>query len=273
VEYLLMARRDITATVTAQTSPVTGIYLMGVSAPKIAAQARPGQFCMLQTVGNIHDPLLRRPLSIHRTEADGTVHFLYRKTGRGTELLSMLKAGDSVKILGPLGNGFNWNQDIRCILVGGGMGIAPLLFLADSMAQKDGDIIVILGAATAGELACLDSFRAVCRANRLRTATEDGSLGHRGLVTDLLNHALENQEQAETGAGTTVMACGPWPMMKAVANICASRNIRCQVSLEAHMACGTGLCLGCAVPTANSAGGYIHVCKEGPVTDAKNIKW
>jgi len=234
-----MARRDITATVTVQTSPVTGIYLM-----------------------------------IHRTEEDGTVHFLYRKTGRGTELLSMLKAGDSVKILGPLGNGFTWNQDIRCILVGGGMGIAPLLFLAESIAQKGGDLVVILGAATAGELACLDSYRAVCPSDMVLTATEDGSLGHRGLVTDLLNNALDSQKQKAAGtAGDTVMACGPWPMMRAVANICAHRNIRCQVSLEAHMACGTGLCLGCAVPTANSAGGYIHVCKEGPVTDAKNIKW
>ena len=269
-----MARRDITATVTAQSSPGTGIYLMGVRAPEIAAQASPGQFCMLQHVGTIHDPLLRRPLSIHRTEEDGTVHFLYRKTGRGTELLSMLKTGDSVKILGPLGNGFTWNRDIRCILVGGGMGIAPLLFLADRIVQKGGDLLVILGAATAGELACLDSFRAVCRSDMLLTATEDGSLGHRGLVTDLLNDALDSQKLQVTGtADTTVMACGPWPMMRAVANICTRRNVRCQVSLEAHMACGTGLCLGCAVPTANSAGGYIHVCKEGPVTDAKNIKW
>ncbi len=268
-----MARRDITATVTSQTSPVTGIYLMGVKAPEIAAQASPGQFCMLQHVGAIHDPLLRRPLSIHRTEEDGAVHFLYRKTGRGTELLSLLKEGDSVKILGPLGNGFTWNREIRCVLVGGGMGIAPLLFLADRIVQKGGDLLVILGAATAGDLACLDSFRAVCRAGRLLTTTEDGSLGHRGLVTDLLTDTFDNQEQAETGAGTTVMACGPWPMMKAVADICTHKSIRCEVSLEAHMACGTGLCLGCAVPTANSAGGYIHVCKEGPVTDAKNIKW
>ncbi len=268
-----MARQDITARIISHTSPADQIYLLDIKAPEIAAQARPGQFCMLHPLNNpdTHDPLLRRPLSIHDARDDGTVCFLYRKTGKGTELLSMLKAGESIRILGPLGNGFTWRQDSACILVGGGMGIAPLLFLSKRLKHSGSTFCVILGAATAHDLACIESFRAISPKDSLFFTTEDGSMGKQGLVTDILKEFLDRSHG--NGNGLRVMTCGPWPMMKAVASMCSRNRIACQVSLEAHMACGTGLCLGCAVPTAGDKAGYIHVCREGPVTDAENIRW
>jgi len=268
-----MARHDITARIVSQTSLSDKIYLLTVQAPEIAAQARPGQFCMLHSL-NIpatYDPLLGRPLSIHDARDDGTLSFLYRKSGKGTRLLSMLEQGDNVRILGPLGNGFTWKRDSMCILVGGGMGIAPLLFLTRRIKESGASFCIILGAATAGELACIESFRALSQDDSLFLATEDGSMGTKGLVTDILKEFLHT-EKGEKGSHT-VMTCGPWPMMKAVAMICRKEDMACQVSLEAHMACGTGLCLGCAVPTAGEKTGYIHVCREGPVTDAGNVKW
>lgn len=269
-----MPRIDINAQVLAQTSPTKDIFLLSVSAPEIARPAQPGQFCMLDAVeeDNLHDPLLRRPLSIHNVTADGVVEFLYRKTGRGTGLLSRLKPGRKLKILGPLGNGFRWDNSKSCILVGGGMGIAPLLFLAAALHKAGNPPAIILGAATESDLVRIDLFRTRAMEQGFFTATEDGSLGHHGLVTEVLLSLFDHQAHQAGEADTVVLTCGPFPMMRAVAAICREREIPCQVSLEAHMACGSGLCLGCAVESAHNAD-YIHVCREGPVVDAIKVKW
>jgi len=269
-----MTRHELNARIISQTSPAKDIYILSIEAPEIASLARPGQFCMLQAAAgeNIHDPLLPRPLSIHNTDSKTAVQFLYRRVGKGTALLSAMEKGDHLRILGPLGKGFTWSPKGHHVIVGGGMGIAPLLFLASAMKNTGTRTTVILGAASADELVSLDAYRQVVQDGRLKIATEDGSAGHRGLVTELLKDLLNEEfRDNETNEGASVMTCGPWPMMKAVANICSSHGLPCQVSLEAHMACGSGLCLGCAVPAAEH--GYVHVCRQGPVINAEAIKW
>ncbi len=274
MEGILMPRVDINAPVLDQTSPARDIFLLSVSAPEIARAAQPGQFCMLDAVehNHLHDPLLRRPLSIHNVTEDDAVEFLYRKTGRGTALLSQMKPGKTLKILGPLGNGFRWDSSKSYILVGGGMGIAPLLFLAGELHKTGNPPVIILGAATESDLVRIDLFGARATEQGFFTATEDGSLGLHGLVTEVLVSLLDQQAHQVEEADAVVLTCGPFPMMRAVAAICRDRRIPCQVSLEAHMACGSGLCLGCAVESEHEAG-YIHVCREGPVTDASKVKW
>ncbi len=271
-----MTRHELNARIISQTSPAKDIYILNVEAPKIASQAKPGQFCMLQAAAgeNIHDPLLPRPLSIHNTDSKTTVQFLYRRVGKGTALLSAMEKGDHLYILGPLGRGFTWSHKGHHVIVGGGMGIAPLLFLASAMKNTGTMATVILGAASGDDLACLDAYRQVVQDSRLKIATEDGSAGHRGLVTELLQDLLDEQfSDSRQKEDASVMTCGPWPMMKAVAEICSSHGLPCQVSLEAHMACGSGLCLGCAVPTAGHMDGYVHVCRQGPVINAEAISW
>ncbi len=275
-----MARRDITALVAENREEGAGIFRMVITAPEIAGDAWPGQFCMVTPLGqaaSLHDPLLRRPLSIHDAYRD-KIAFLYRVAGRGTMLLSAMQQGESIKILGPLGNGFILHRGKRHVMVGGGLGIAPMLLLARRIGQEiekerragpgvNDAPVIILGAAGSSELACLDRFRRAAPRFKTMIATEDGSMGFKGLVTPLLEKVLSETP----GAAVNVMTCGPCPMMRAVAALCGSYKATCQVSLEARMACGSGLCLGCAVPSAGE--GYLHVCREGPVFDAGSVGW
>ncbi len=243
------------------------IFLMKVIAPAIASSAKPGQFCMLSPHKFEElDPLLRRPLSIHNVLSEtGEVEFLYRVIGRGTKILSSLDVGDNILILGPLGNGFSmFNKQIP-VLVGGGLGVAPLLFLARSL--KGQKAVAILGAVTKNQLLRLDAFRQTDL--EILVATEDGSFGNEGLVTEVLDRLLSNLDE-DSRKKVCVFACGPMPMLRAVWHLCVLYKSRCQVSLETHMACGTGLCLGCAM---HGTSGYVHVCKEGPCFDGKEINW
>ena len=276
-EYKLMARHEFNATVISQVSPARNIYLLEVKAPCIATDSMPGQFCMLHpSEQGSFDPLLRRPLSIHDADsAAGNITFLYRQTGRGTKLLSMLEPGDDIPVLGPLGRGFSWEKGRRHIIAGGGMGMAPLLFLARKICSEretetGPELMVIMGAATRDELSCLDAFSHIIKPEHLYVATDDGSMGHKGFVTDLLQNLLEEKSGIRP-CDCMVMTCGPLPMMRTVAAICRAGDIPCQVSLEAGMACGTGLCLSCAIPAEDH--GYLHVCREGPVMDALKVRW
>ncbi|WP_309474795.1 dihydroorotate dehydrogenase electron transfer subunit [Dissulfurirhabdus thermomarina] len=260
------ARFDLDAPVLDHRPVAPGIHELTVEAPGVAAAARPGQFCMLApAAADARDPLLRRPLSIHRVADGGRVVFLYRVVGRGTALLAARRPGDLVRVLGPLGRGFTPGAG-PAVLVGGGMGIAPLLFLAERLPAGHGHAVV-LGARTAAELPGLDRFEAA--GHRLLVATEDGSLGEKGLVTGILEGLLE---EAAGGDGPALFACGPWPMLRAVREAAAAKRLPLQVSLETRMACGVGLCLGCAVPRP-SGEGYHHVCREGPVFDAEAVSW
>lgn len=239
-----------------------GLYRLTLQAPQIAASARPGQFVMV-ACGDSLDPLLRRPLSIHQIEA-GTIQLLFKVIGRGTRWLSNQTPGQEISLLGPLGHGFHLTATGPIALVGGGIGIAPLSFLARHWRQTAPatDCTVLLGGRTRAEIDQLAAEFTLLGC-QVRIATDDGSLGHQGLVTDLLPPLLTSLSR--------VFTCGPFPMMATVARLCQAGAVACETSLEAHMACGLGACLGCAVVSAD--GQYRHVCKHGPVFKAEEVAW
>lgn len=248
---------------------LSDIIRLTLHAPTIAACAKPGQFINVKT-GPGFDPLLRRPLSIHNIDTEGHLQVIFKILGKGTAALAGLSQGQKVNIVGPLGNHFQ-NSQSMC-LIGGGLGIAPLLFLTKSLlAQQDAPskFKIILAARSKHELSCFTpEFEAL--GLPLHLATDDGSLGHHGLVTELMPAVLNDHSDWQ------VCSCGPHPMMRAVATICRQHSWRCQVSLETMMACGISACLGCAIPAndhINTGKKYLHVCQDGPIFWEGDIKW
>jgi len=238
-------------------------FKLCLHAPALAHKARPGQFVMLKSAEGF-TPLLRRPLSIHNVSR-AQIELLYEVVGQGTELLSRKKAGQFLELIGPLGAGFKvLPQKSRRIpiLVCGGMGVAPLLFLAKNLKRRKG--LVLIGCRTAEQILCEKEFKN--EGFNVTIATDDGSRGFKGRVTALLEKQLSTIDHRLS----TIYACGPKPMFKELARICKERAVPAQVSLEAHMACGIGACLGCAVETKH---GYQRVCKEGPVFDIEEVVW
>jgi len=236
-----------------------------LEAPLIAAAAKPGHFVMIRA-GNGQDPLLRRPFSLHQASSNGQIQIYFRIVGRGTDMLAHCRVGEVLDVFGPLGQGYRIDRRSPACLVGGGLGIAPLLFLAKRICQIGRDHqrdLVTLGGRSSGDVEPLvEDFRQFGLS--LQCATDDGSFGRQGLVTELLK-----SEQLEPG--TVVYACGPEPMLARVRRICADRGLSCQVSIESVMACGMGACLGCNVDAAG--GGYLHVCIDGPVFNAEDLVW
>jgi dihydroorotate dehydrogenase electron transfer subunit len=233
-------------------------------------ESEPGQFLMLSpgTRGRVqrYDPLLPRPMAIYRTRRIGgeaAIEVLYKVVGRGTALLADARSGDAVSLVGPLGRGFpEPAPGERALLVGGGTGIASLFELARRSSRR-ARVSVLLGARSAAELMGRADFESL--EVELQVATDDGSDGAPGLVTDLLE-----REIAREGA-SRVYACGPTPMMRRAAEIARKAGLPCLVSLENRMACGFGVCLGCAVP--RSGEGYHLVCRDGPVFEASELSW
>lgn len=244
-------------------------------APAIADKARAGQFVMVKASNDLDPPLLRRPFSIHQTTANGHLQILFKRIGKGTAFLASRQAGDILNLVGPLGKGFTLpGQSSNICIVGGGMGIAPLFYLAKQLLRsrtEHREIKVFLGAATASEIAVVENDFASLGGVTVLIATDDGSAGHHGLVTELLT---DNLDQAENWQ---VYSCGPHPMMKALAGYCLPRKWPCQVSLETLMACGISACLGCAIRGSgqdlDSSKPYLHVCKDGPVFAAGDVAW
>lgn len=220
----------------------------------------PGQFAMLAAVerwggGEGERPYLPRAFSVAR-HARGESHFLLEDVGPGSRRLCELRAGDRLWALGPLGRGFDPPPEgRRALLVGGGVGIAPLAILQDTLAA---DATVLLG--------FRDSARAEGAAllHGARVATDDGSVGHHGLVTELLAGEIERDPRA------VVYACGPAAMLEGVRALCEHAGTPAQLALEAAMACGFGACFGCVVP--RRGGGYLRVCLDGPVVDAAELE-
>jgi dihydroorotate dehydrogenase electron transfer subunit len=212
------------------------------------------------------DPLLPRPMAVYRersAQGAGVIEILYKRTGRGTGLLSEAQPGQKVGLVGPLGRCFDLPEaGERAVLVAGGTGIASVYELA-RRARARGAVAVLLGARSHTDLMGVADFEAL--EVDLRIATEDGSAGTRGLVTQLLEAALR-----EPGTDR-VYACGPTPMMRRCAEIAAAARRPCSVSLENNMACGFGVCLGCAAPLRD--GGYALVCRDGPMFDARAMDW
>ena len=243
-------------------------FRLTVMAPQIAEDARPGQFVMVQTAPG-QDPLLRRPFSIHQVSGNGTVQILFKVVGRGTRLLAETKKGNLLSIFGPLGKGFNLlDQQQNICMIGGGMGIAPLLFLGKWLLRSgfSGKLIALLGARNADEINPLKEDFIHLGINPV-VATDDGTAGHHGLVTALM------LKQMDPGENWQVLTCGPYPMMRGVVDICRGMNWPCQVSMETMMACGMGACLGCAIAKPNDLNSYQHVCKDGPVFEMSEIVW
>ena len=207
---------------------------------------------------------------MHRIKKNG-IELLYEVVGKGTAMLSVRKPGESLDVLGPLGNGFDIVSAKTAIIVAGGIGVAPLLALAEEWGKWQGTrvkgkLIVLIGARKKEHILCEKEFKKI-GANVL-IATENDSRGRKGFVTDLLEDVLA---PCPLPLATMIYACGPSGMLRAVARIAKANRIPCQISLEERMACGVGVCLGC--PVKVTGGGYKMVCKDGPVFDAKEIAW
>ena len=260
----------------AEVSP--GYWRMRMTAPPEFSSATPGQFVMVRVSGAI-DPLLRRPFGIFDVgsyiplQSGATTQpcfeMLYRVVGKGTALLASLHANDLLDVLGPLGTGFTLGEpDEEKLIVGGGVGLAPLYLLAKELVTAS-KVRLFAGGRTRDDILCITEFERL--GVECYTATEDGSLGECGLVTEALLRRLDQLQ-----GRATIFACGPHGMLNAVGNIAAERNIPCQVSLEGYMACGVGACLGCVAPGRTHSAetpDFRCVCTEGPVFEAGELKW
>lgn len=239
-----------------------GYYDLRLFSPEIAMTAQPGQFVHIlcdQDRGFI----LRRPFSIARLLSGNVFELLFQVVGKGTAILSKLQARQPVDVIGPLGCGFEISQGLsKVVLVAGGIGVAPLIFLADVLTSRGIETYILQGAATKKELLYFMDLRST--ATRVLPVTEDGSLGRQGVVTDFLPAAIEKEKPQR------IYACGPEQMLKKVAEVATEYKTPCQISLERRIACGLGACYSCVCQTKS---GYKRVCAEGPVFNAQEIIW
>ena len=222
-------------------------------------EMQPGQFVQVE-VPNSKSTYLRRPISINYVDyANNQLWLLVRKAGEGTASLMKLAENDVVNLMLPLGNGFTIFPGETMLLIGGGVGVAPLLYLGKKAKEAGANVKFLLGARTENDLLELEKFEAV---GDVFVSTENGGKGEKGFVTQ---HSVLN-----SGSFSRIACCGPMPMMKAVAKIAKDKSIECEVSLENVMACGLGACLCCVEDTVE---GNVCVCKEGPVFNIKRLKW
>ncbi len=234
-------------------------FKIRILADKVAQNAYPGQFVNVRP-SRTYDPLLRRPLSIYLANPEeGWVDLLIKRVGRGTELLSQLKVGDQIDVLGPLGKGFDVESVETALILGGGVGIAPLVFLAQELSLFPIKIYFFQGFQNESEVCCLEDLAAL-NVEPVVT-TDDGSFGKKGFVTEAVEEFLKT---LDVQSGVKFFACGPEPMLKEVSRLADSFGLSGQFSLETRMACGIGACMGCAIPTFDGEG-YKLVCKDGPV--------
>lgn len=234
-------------------------WLLWLEAPEIAGRARPGQFVMVRC-GDGAEPLLRRPFSIHGTDSRGGVALLFETVGQGTAWLAGRAAGDPVDLIGPLGNGFRIAPGCReVLLVAGGVGIAPLAYLAEAALEAGRKVSLLQGARTAS---VLYPRHRLAPGAAVACVTDDGSSGSRGVVTDFLEEYAARADQ--------VFACGPTGMYRTMARLECLTGKPVQLSLEEKMACGLGACLGCMVQTRS---GPKQVCHDGPVFEMGDIIW
>ncbi len=257
-----------------ETAP--GIWVTEFMAPSLAQGAVPGQFLHIRC-GEGSDPLLRRPISIHSVDRQsGRVKIMFQAVGKGTAWLASRRYG-FIDIIGPLGRGFTMFTgeqtgldcyNPRLVVVGGGIGAAPLYFLLQELARMGcvQQVMVLLGARTANQLLILDAARVL--GFNVRVATDDGTTGYRGPVTDLLAEELQRKPDF-------VFACGPSPMLKPLCDMLRDAGVPGEVSVEERMACGVGACLSCVCRVKDTGGieTYRHVCVDGPVFAAGEVVW
>jgi dihydroorotate dehydrogenase electron transfer subunit len=266
--------------------------------PEMAQRIVPGQFLMMRLAG-CDDPLLGRPLALYDTAVAPSgepigIDVVYLMLGKMTSRLARMRVGEKLEIWGPLGNGFQHEPAEHLIMVGGGIGQTPFMALAKEYLgeRRYGDpprdvapanrVTLCYGARRREYLAGVEDFERL--GVEVHISTDDGSAGHHGFVTELLRQVLDTTEIAPLaghasdliGGLRRIVACGPVPMMKAVAGIAATAGVPCQVSLETPMACGIGICFSCVAKVRDALGGewdYRRTCVEGPIFDAERIVW
>ncbi|MGD0263842.1 MAG: dihydroorotate dehydrogenase electron transfer subunit [Candidatus Methylomirabilota bacterium] len=255
--------------------PISTAYLhLGLTVPAFPATFRAGEFVMVRPPW-VGDPFLPRAFSIYRIARQGdspaVVEILYKVLGKGTQYLARMEPSQEVEVLGPLGNAFTLlDGGARPVLVAGGIGVPPIAALARQFRISNFEfrnVEVFLGGKTSEDILCVKDFEEAGAG--VHITTEDGSLGTRGLITDLLRPFLITHH----GSRFTISTCGPPGMLVAVARLAEECAIPCQVSVEANMACGFGACMGCAIEVKADAKTYKLVCKDGPVFDSREIVW
>jgi dihydroorotate dehydrogenase electron transfer subunit len=225
---------------------------------------RPGQFVNLR-MGESLDPLLRRPFSVYSySREERELGILYAPVGRWTRVLASSAPGACINVLGPLGSSFEPGLEEVSVLVAGGRGVAPLIFLAEMLEDRGRRYVTLLGARGSEEL----HVEGALGRGEVKMTTEDGSAGTRGLVTDLLEAELSAQE-----CRTAVYSCGPVRMLRAISEICASLGVPSQTSVETVFACGIGVCRGCTVQTPDADSPYLMACSDGPVLRSEDVDW
>lgn len=249
---MVAERRDKNCLIISNNRLCADYFELTVKDGVMSKQCRPGQFFMISVPG----VFLRRPISVHDAK-NGKISFLYKIAGKGTKILSEIKTGE-IKMLGPLGKGYELKQKNGSlpVIVAGGTGIASVHYLAAKLKTKG---TLYYGARSGKDLLCLDKFRKL--GWKISISTEDGSKGHKGFITDVLEKKLKNTD--------TVYSCGPTPMLKKVIDIAKNKGAGGFVSLEEKMACGIGSCQGCAVKIN---GRYKMTCKEGPVFKIEEVE-
>ena len=244
------------------------IFKFTLKAQEIVENAKPGNFIEIR-VSNQVEPFLRRPISIYNMDKeDGILEIIFQVKGKGTKILSNKQVGSMIDIVGPLGYGtFKYEDYDNIAILGGGIGVFPLFELAKK-AKSEGKIVnTYLGFRSEDFVVLEDEFKEV--SDSFILTTDDGSYSKDGFAINYL------EKDIEEGKIKSIYACGPLPMLKAVQKLAIEKNIPCQISLEEKMACGLGVCLGCAVKTSKSPADnpeYIHVCKAGPVFDCKDVE-
>jgi dihydroorotate dehydrogenase electron transfer subunit len=235
--------------------------LLTLKHPDVLPEINAGQFVEIQ-IPDTAKSFLRRPISIHDVDFDNqTITLLIRIVGNGTRLLASINNGDVINMVYPLGNGFTIEKaGAKPLLVAGGVGVAPMLYLAKKLISQGAVPEFLFGARSANDLLLLETFK---QHGNVNITTEDGSLGEKGFV---INHSIFT----DLSKFSSILVCGPTPMMKAVGKAAEAVGVRCEVSLENKMACGIGVCLCCVTDTKE---GHKCVCSEGPVFEINELKW
>ncbi|MCC9605227.1 dihydroorotate dehydrogenase electron transfer subunit [Blastopirellula sp. JC732] len=275
---------QLTAEVVENVQLARDTFRVRFACPDLAARITPGQFVMLR-LADMQDPLLGRPLAMYDVYRDGSgaaigIDVVYLVHGKMTSKLASFKPGQRLEAWGPLGNGFPGEQVDHLIMVAGGIGQTPFVALGKEYLGRQaygnparqgaaaGKVTMCYGARSVEYLAGVEDFRA-CGID-VKISTDDGSAGHHGLVTDLLNETLD-----QSTAGVQIACCGPERMMESVSKIAAERNVPCWVSLETPMACGIGICFTCVAKVRQDDGSwdYKRTCVEGPIFSSEKIEW
>jgi dihydroorotate dehydrogenase electron transfer subunit len=248
-------------------------YKLSFKAPQLAKEVKPGQFVMIRYVSESLDPFLRRPFSIYRVDED-RVEILYHVVGRGTSIMSRMRSGDVIDVLGPLGNGFRLEDALNgAILVGEGVSVAPMVHLSQELYERGRgiEVVALVGAKSADLLLGLQDFRNY--GVYVETFVGKGDRSYQKSLTESLSKRIEDYRRE--GKAVAIYASGSNHLLSNISNVAARYGVPCQVSLYTNIVCGIGTCLSCIRRFRDANGGilYKRVCKDGPVFDAKEVVW